>query len=1301
MVGGFQLLTRSGTPDGPGKLVDIGGEPVMAYGPGYIKGATQETSVYPDATTLLPRAGDPTKADLFVHFESPLPSSIYHLELNVDVDGQFTMTSQKPVDFSKWGGVWAPCAGSTSPWGTHLGSEEYEPDARSFFSASSPLSRVRDHARYFGLYPGDFSNSTAYMDKLRQVMSPYRYGFVTEVSYDVATGAPTARKWYTLGRVSVEMGLVMPDKRTVYIADDGRNVGFYKFVADKAGDLSRGRLYAAKFTQQSAANGGNFTVTWVALGRTDQDVIAAAIPGLRFADIFDYAAPIGGSCAAAGVDFRAVKQFYGEECLRLRPGAEMLAAALETRRFAAYLGATTEWSKWEGITFDAGRRRLYTSISDIGDGCLAEPTRFGVQDDIRLPANKCGCVYILDLDSCYSAINMYSLTCGIPDVGITPGLVFNYTCHVDRISSPDNVAYHQGLDLLLIAEDTDNHENNFLWAYDVASGDMTRVLSAPINAEVTATAFFELPNGFTYIWNNIQHPFEGLPDSLANSDGAAGKGGYIGYFGPFRLGRGQALGLQAIPAPVSAASKLVITSSAKAVIGKYVPASYTTLARSGWRFGDAVWGQNLDAHLHPVAEFTSSGQLLRNQSEVSKYPDFSALTTVCDKTFYTTQFELNDPAAMYIQVLSQDLRSGRLSNTSEAAFVDWSAWGGLHNPCAGSITPWGTRLTGEEYEPDGRVFAFAQRLEDIGGGPTAAQFTYEGANLLKMGRMYDLYYGEMNLSEFKAAVKPYLYGYVSETKVQYDKSAIVQKHYTLGRVAAELGLVMPDKRTVYITDDGTNVGFYKFVADRPGDLNAGNLYAAKAMQVTGTGGGTFRITWIWLAHGRQELLMAAASVFQFTDIFDSELPAANGSCPTLGFRTINAGGRGCECLRLRPGSETFAAFFETRRFAAYLGATTEWAKWEGITLDAGRMKLYTSLSDVRQGMEDFKDRGTASGKYDMCGNNDIRLEFNRCGCVYSLSLDSSYSAYWMEEFLCGVPATNPAAPGFVTGNRCLLDNIASPDNIAYSPEHDMLFIGEDTSEHVNDVMWAYDMETRALTRIFSTPYGSETTSVYWYGNVNGFSYIQATAQHPYGESDMDKVTDPLSFGLAAAAGVIGPLPAVGAAAGSTSAGLKCASQNTFMVEVQVVYERTASSDISDVDSIRLDAYVCARVDNALVLLSGGDDASRVAVRCVASQAVNSSSGDPLWRGAVLARVQFGSSAAVAKTFQNAASDPDGSFYSALSSLFTTLSTWPSGANGDGTTPAAAAVFAGFSVRVEQPRRVGRPEAYTPPATPYY
>ena len=130
-----------------------------------------------------------------------------------------------PVDFSAWGGVWTPCAGeapplqapvplllflprsrplgpplpscpsspppsltcpptaspphrlprtgSLSPWGTHLGSEEYEPDARAFFASNSPASRVREFARYWGLYPGDFNSSAAYMTALRQTMNPY------------------------------------------------------------------------------------------------------------------------------------------------------------------------------------------------------------------------------------------------------------------------------------------------------------------------------------------------------------------------------------------------------------------------------------------------------------------------------------------------------------------------------------------------------------------------------------------------------------------------------------------------------------------------------------------------------------------------------------------------------------------------------------------------------------------------------------------------------------------------------------------------------------------------------------------------------------------------------------------------------------------------------------------------------------------------------------------------------------------------------------------------------------------------
>lgn len=41
----------------------------------------------------------------------------------------------------------AVLAGSMTPWGTHMGGEEYEPDARVFWASDTPNSRVRDHAR--------------------------------------------------------------------------------------------------------------------------------------------------------------------------------------------------------------------------------------------------------------------------------------------------------------------------------------------------------------------------------------------------------------------------------------------------------------------------------------------------------------------------------------------------------------------------------------------------------------------------------------------------------------------------------------------------------------------------------------------------------------------------------------------------------------------------------------------------------------------------------------------------------------------------------------------------------------------------------------------------------------------------------------------------------------------------------------------------------------------------------------------------------------------------------------------------
>ena len=58
-------------------------------------------------------------------------------------------------------------------------------------------------------------------------------------------------------------------------------------------------------------------------------------------------------------------------------------------------------------------------------------------------------------------------------------------------------------------------------------------------------------------------------------------------------------------------------------------------------------------------------------------------------------------------------------------------------------------------------------------------------------------------------------------------------------------------------------------------------------------------------------------------------------------------------------------------------------------------------------------------------------------------------------------------------------------------------------------MWYYDFKDGSLTRFLTTPYGSETTSPYWYPNINGWAYLTAVVQHPYGESDEDRVCVPV------------------------------------------------------------------------------------------------------------------------------------------------------------------------------------------------
>lgn len=128
-----------------------------------------------------------------------------------------------------------------------------------------------------------------------------------------------------------------------------------------------------------------------------------------------------------------------------------------------------------------------------------------------------------------------------------------------------------------------------------------------------------------------------------------------------------------------------------------------------------------------------------------------------------------------------------------------------------------------------------------------------------------------------------------------------------------------------------------------------------------------------------------------------------------------------------------------------------------------------------------------------------------------MGVDASYNIYSMYALTCGTKVFPGAQDA---SNICDYNGIANPDNLSVMDNQDVLLIGEDTTVgHQNDYLWAYNFVDKSLTRILTTPYGSEVTSAYFYPNIKGFSYAMTVVQHPYIESDSALVTNPYSEGI--------------------------------------------------------------------------------------------------------------------------------------------------------------------------------------------
>lgn len=486
-------------------LNDMNGDPVIA-----------ET---PDANSLLSVDG---KLFLVTHYEydwllgngekankakgwySRMPMSMTVTDITQDDSGKLNAIDQRPIDFSKVGGLWIPCFGSQTPWNTHLGSEE---DYDLYFTEVSGK-------KYSKATKGLKALTEVYFKGKRQA-NPYDYGYITEVVVS-GDGSATPTKHYSMGRGTWEMAQVMPDQRTAYFGDDGAYVGMFMTVADKAGDLSANTLYAARW-YQAGDHGGN--LAWIRLGHaTDTEVRKLIDSGVTFNDIFETTTTDANPNWEKD-GFKMIRAGHkGTEILKLKQGMEQAAAFLEVRRYAAYLGATTEFNKMEGVAVDPKAKNLYMAISYQEKGMLKDDT--GPADHIQLNKIKAGATYQISLndgqtDNTGQAIDSEWVGTAMHAPAALVGEdmkadALGNIAVVDKVANPDNVFFSNKMRTLFIGEDSGTHVNNFVWAYNVDTSKLTRIMSLASGSESTGLQVVDDINGHAYIMSNNQHQGEWL-----------------------------------------------------------------------------------------------------------------------------------------------------------------------------------------------------------------------------------------------------------------------------------------------------------------------------------------------------------------------------------------------------------------------------------------------------------------------------------------------------------------------------------------------------------------------------------------------------------------------------------------------------------------------------------------------------------------------------------------------------------------------------------------------------------------------
>lgn len=437
--------------------------------------------------------------------------------------------------------------------------------------------------------------------------------------------------------------------------------------------------------------------------------------------------------------------------------------------------------------------------------------------------------------------------------------------------------------------------------------------------------------------------------------------------------------------------------------------------------------------------------------------EYASYNQAGDETYGTL------PSPIAVLTLDQDQTTGKLSLVKYHN-VDTSEVNGLWITCGSSLSPWNTHLSSEEYEPDAfdtndmRFKAFSRKL-----------------------------FGD------ELVANPYHYGHMPEVTVKHDGTGSIVKHFCMGRISHELVQVMPDNRTTLMGDDCTNGGLFLFVADKEKDLSAGTLYVAKlgaGFSVNPMDAGA-KLSWVKLGHATSKEIEKLANTLKPSDI----MTVLKADPKDASFTQIFNNGK-ANWIKVKPGMEKAAAFLETHRYAYLMGGSMGFSKMEGTTVNIKDKVAYSALANIKDSMvKTGKGWNAASG---IALNKALVAGGVLAHTLGGGQVDQTGAAIkseWVPSNTRALLIGEDIAPDAL-GNLSNPDKIGNPDNLKFSEKLRTLFIGEDSSTHVNNFVWAYNVDTKQLSRVMSVPSGAEATGLGVVDNMNGWMYITSNFQHP-------------------------------------------------------------------------------------------------------------------------------------------------------------------------------------------------------------